>query len=167
MKYSLNVGCGHRPMDEVNKHRCINVDIRPLQHDDLYKDRRYLFLQCDVRNLPFPDDFFEAVLASDIVEHFPISITDNLISEWSRVLKPGGKILFRTPNLKWAAEIYLSGRNAEFVSYHIFGGQDYKENFHYVMFDKEWLESICNKYGLTTVKYKEIHSNFELIMRKE
>lgn len=166
-KFSLNVGSGHKPKHMINKFKCINVDIRSLQDDDLYKEGEYIFLQCDVTNLPFSNNFFEAILASDIVEHFPISDTEGLISEWARVLKPAGKILFRTPSLKWMAETYLHGGDAKFVSYHIFGGQTYDENFHYVIFDKPWLESICNKYGLVTVSYKEVHSNFELVMRKE
>ena len=62
---------------------------------------------------------------------------------------------------------YLQKKDAKFVSYHIFGGQTYLENFHYVIFDQKWLSSICDKYKLKTIEYREIHSNFEIVVMKE
>jgi len=100
-------------------------------------------------------------------EHFPKSETRELVKEWSRVLKIGGRIKFRTPSLKWVAHYYLHTGDAEFVSYHIFGGQDYPGNFHYVIFDNKWLEQVCAEFNLRVIDYKEIHSNFELVLVKE
>jgi len=155
--FSLNVGCGEQILDNISGYKCINVDIRPLKGVDVV---------CDVRRLPFKDGFFERILASDIIEHFPIAETDGLLKEWSRVLKNGGRIKFRTPSLKWVARTYLQTRNAKFIAWHIFGGQDYATNFHYVIFDDVWLSSLCEKHSLYTIDYKEVHSNFELICEK-
>lgn len=163
-EFSLNIASGGKPMKTLNHYKCINVDIRDLSNDEKYDQA--LFAQCDVRKLPFQNNFFEAILASDIIEHFPKDETMNLLIEWSRILKIGGYIMFRTPSLLWASETYRRGKDAKFVSYHIFGGQDYPGNFHYVIFDKGWLESLCNKVGLITTDYKEVHSNFELTMEK-
>lgn len=158
MKLSLNIGCGEQILKNISGFRCINVDIRPLKGVDL---------TCDVRHLPFDDNYFERILASDIIEHFPLSETENLLQEWSRVLKHGGHMKFRTPSLKWVAHHYLSTGDAKFVSWHIFGGQDYETNFHYVIFDNVWLSSLCQKFGLETIDYKENHSNFELVVKKK
>ena len=155
--FSLNIGCGDKILKSISGYKCINVDIRPLKDVDVV---------CDVRYLPFKDEFFERILASDVIEHFPISETDELLKEWSRVLKIGGHIKFRTPSLKWVANTYLQTRDAKFISWHIFGGQDYDTNFHYVIFDDKWLSSLCAKHNLYTIDYKEVHSNFELVCEK-
>ena len=162
--FSLNIGSGDKPMKSLNHYKCINIDIRDFSVDEKYEQA--IFVQCDVRDLPFQKFFFEVILASDIIEHFPKNETMDLLAEWSRVLKIGGLITFQTPSLLWVSETYRHSKDAEFVSYHIFGGQDYSDNFHYVIFDKNWLESLCNKVGLKTTDYKEIHSNFELTMEK-
>lgn len=164
MGLSLNIGSGDKPMRDINGHTCINIDIRDLSDTEKYKGAT--FVRGDVRKLPFPNEHFEAILASDIIEHFPKTETKALIEEWTRVLKPNGLIMFRTPSLRWVVSHYSQTGDAEFISYHIFGGQDYSGNFHYVIFDKEWLERICNEFGLVVVDYKENHSNFEMIVSK-
>lgn len=45
--------------------------------------------------LPFPDASFEAVTCIDAINHLPDRPL--VISEWSRVLKPGGRLLFTDP----------------------------------------------------------------------
>lgn len=157
MKISLNVGCGDKVLKNISGFKCINVDIRPLEGVDIV---------CDVRRLPFPDEHFERILASDIIEHFPLSETDSLLKEWSRVLKTGGHLKFRTPSLKWVVNHYRTTGDAKFVSWHIFGGQDYETNFHYVIFDNVWLGTLCDKFGLKTIDYRENNSNFELVVMK-
>ncbi len=46
--------------------------------------------------LPFPDNSFDVVCSFDLVEHIPE--TDAHFAEVRRVLKPGGKYIFQTPN---------------------------------------------------------------------
>lgn len=161
---SLNIGSGERPTKTLNGHSCINVDMRDMSNHEKYKEAD--FIQCDVRTLPFEDNCFEVILASDIIEHFPANETTSILMEWARVLKPDGLLMFRTPDLEWMARRYLAEGDAKFISYHIFGGQNYDGNFHYVIFDKKWLEQLCNQVGLVLVNYKRNHSNFEMTVKK-
>lgn len=47
------------------------------------------------KNLPFSDNEFDTVLATDVIEHvYDIPV---LLSEWNRILKRGGKIVITTP----------------------------------------------------------------------
>jgi len=158
MGLSLNIGCGDKVLGSISGNKCINVDIRQLDGVDIV---------CDARHLPFKNECFDRVLAYDIIEHFPVSETENLLKEWTRVLKINGRMKIRTPSMKWVAYYYIHKKDAKFVSYHIFGGQEYEKNFHYVLFDYEWLSALCKKYGLKTIDYKEIHSNFEMVLNKE
>lgn len=163
MKLTLNVGSGDRVYDEYpekNGYKCINLDKR------LEWDR--VDVAAHARFVPFKNETFDYVLASDIIEHFPLKYTKLLLTEWARVLKPDGIIEIRTPNLRWVKDFYKPGQNAQFISHHVFGGQDYPGNYHYVIFDREWLNKICYVVGLAETDYWEApaHSNFILKVRK-
>lgn len=56
---------------------------------------KYFFNDAD--KLPFLDNFFEVVVAGEIIEH--IYDTDFFLEEISRVLKPDGKLILSTPNI--------------------------------------------------------------------
>jgi SAM-dependent methyltransferase len=61
-----------------------------------------------VTNIPFPDSFFDLVLATDIIEHVD---DDSLaIAEIQRVLKPGGYVLITVPafNMLWGLQDRVS-----------------------------------------------------------
>ena len=78
MKYTLNVGCGERTFEEYPEgYKCINFDRRDLDCVDEVGD---------VKDLSrWKNGHFEYILASDIIEHFPISETDSILTEWKRV----------------------------------------------------------------------------------
>ncbi len=157
MKLALNLGSGDRVYDEYPEKdgfKCINLDKR------LEWDR--VDVAAHVGKLPFQSETFDYILASDIIEHFPLKYTKGLLDEWGRVLKEDCTLEIRTPNLKWVQNFYQVGKNAKFISQHIFGDQDYPGNFHYVMFDRAWLNQICNSVGLFETYYWDApaHSNF-------
>lgn len=161
MRLTLNIGSGDRVYDEFpekSNNKCINFDFR--------KNLNKVDVVGDVRHLPFSDDAFDYVLASDIIEHFSIKMTKTILFEWRRVLKRGCVMEIRTPNLKYIAEHYMKYKDTKFASHHIFGGQDYTGNFHYVIFDRPWLSKLCRQTGLGEVEYKEDVTNFILKVRK-
>ncbi len=54
----------------------------------------------DARRLPFPDDSFDKIVASEVLEHIPDDMT--AMSELLRVLKPGGRLAVTVPS--WLPE---------------------------------------------------------------
>lgn len=158
-KITLNIGCGERVFKEYPVgHRCINIDERDLSNVDKVMD---------VRVLDFPDNYFDYILASDIIEHFPITETTPILNEWKRVLKIGGVIEFRMPNLKDICTKYINGEHdTKLTSWLLYGGQGYSGNFHYVGFDKEWFSSLCSKCKLKEIDYKEEGNNFVIKVQR-
>ena len=76
---AYNLGCGKKKWDGW-----INVDL----HSDIAD------IQCDLRKLELATDSADAVAAIHVLEHFYEWEVYDLLTEWKRVLKPGGKILF-------------------------------------------------------------------------
>jgi predicted SAM-dependent methyltransferase len=172
MKLTLNVGCGDRVYDfyPTPEYKCINFDFR--------SDLKRIDEVGDVRDLSrFPDGHFDYMLASDIIEHFPIAETNKILTEWKRVIIIGGVVEFRLPNLEAIAEDYVNRKNenrnnmkdmpiAHYFSWLLYGGQDYPGNFHYVGFDKRFFHKVCSDAGLETIDWKKDGYNMIIKCRK-
>lgn len=160
MKKTLNVGCGSRTYIEYPKgYVCTNMDER--------EDLDGLSLAGDVTKLiAFDNEYFDYILASDILEHFPLKKTVDILREWCRVLKIGGNIEFRVPNLVEICKHYAQHSDATHVSWLLYGGQDYPGNFHYICFDRKMLTELCATVGLDVIEYREEGTNFILHTKK-
>ncbi len=140
----LNLGCGK----DIKK-GYLNLD---------FNFHRGVDIVCDVKSLPFPDESAEEIYASDIIEHFPWRETKGVLKEWWRVLKHQGKLWMRTPNLEGLLKLYQErpkgwrregGKKAgvDPVVERIFGGQDYKGNYHFVIFDRVSIKRVMRECG--------------------
>ncbi len=58
-------------------------------------------LYADCTQLPFPDNSFDIVYSGDVFEHITVEQKDKCMDEVYRVLKPGGVVTIKTPNLKY------------------------------------------------------------------
>lgn len=82
----LNLGCG-----SDYKEGWVNVDSDRGIRADLFWDLRKRF--------PFKDGEFDSILAQDVLEHFTKEEAKFFLKECRRVLKTGGEIKLRTPNI--------------------------------------------------------------------
>jgi hypothetical protein len=93
----LNLGCGDKILPGY-----VNVDIAPSragQRPDVL---------CDLHRLePFADAAADEVMAIHVVEHFWRWEVADVLREWLRVLKPGGRMILECPNLLTACEELL------------------------------------------------------------
>lgn len=98
---TLDVGCGSSKILADLPH-AVGLDMR---FDKLAFMRRTnrLLAQADGTRLPFPDDAFECVICSQVIEHIPDE-GGRLLDDLDRVLKPGGILVLGTPdygNWEW------------------------------------------------------------------
>jgi len=90
----LNLGCGNHFHPEWTNIDFISNDDNVIAHNLL-------------NGIPFPDNSFDAVYHSHVLEHFPKAKADFFISECFRVLKSGGILRVAVPDLEAIAEEYL------------------------------------------------------------
>jgi len=160
MKLTLNIGSGDRVFQSYphRGNKCINLDFRAIKGKTT--------IAADVKSLPFPNQTFDYILASDIIEHFPIAETQDVLIEWLRVLKPGCTVEFRLPNMEAIVEDYIKRKDemrkdmkgvpiAHYFSWLLYGGQDYPGNFHYVGYDRRLFKYVCAQAGLKEITWEQ------------
>lgn len=95
----LDIGAGIGFYSDIMKPRVRNIkclDVNP-DNINLLKKKDYEAILADASCvLPFPDNYFDIVVALEVIEH--LKMPEKLISEVSRVLKKKGNILISTPN---------------------------------------------------------------------
>ena len=67
-----------------------------------------------IDKLPFPDNTFDIVYASHVIEHVKRDDVEQVLKEWVRVTKIDGKIRIATPDFEQAIKVYqASGKKIE------------------------------------------------------
>ncbi len=64
--------------------------------------------QGNILSLPFPDETFRLVFSTEVIEHTPDPY--QAISEFWRVIKPGGWLSLSSPNRLWQGPVRLASR---------------------------------------------------------
>lgn len=110
----LNLGCGLRLVSGF-----INVD-KVYKYEDIISKKGFYsyasiepgskYVQADVLNLPFPDNYADYIESVEMIEHLPYSQTLNAVKEIHRVLKKGGSVSMTTPNFdatvkRWVRDV--------------------------------------------------------------
>lgn len=87
----LNLGSGDLHWDGW-----INVD----QNPDGWKNKGKPDIEADITDLPFDDNYADAIAAIHVIEHFYKWKVQDVLAEWKRVLKPGGKLILELPSME-------------------------------------------------------------------
>lgn len=149
----LNLGCG---LDK--RAGWVNIDAVPEVKPDLLHDLH--------QPLPFADHSVDKVLAQDILEHFTKEDGARLVAEISRVLKPGGQLEVRVPNVD--AIVTQFADDPEVRNEFLYGTTRDTGVFgaHKVGFTAETLVTIMLKFGLSLRQLKVADTNFWAVFEK-
>ena len=133
----LDIGCGER-----KKKGCIGLDLRKTSSVNVV---------ADARMLPFRDEAFDYIYSSHLLEHFSHREVKNVLVEWVRVLKTGGTIEIRCPDLRARAFLFFLNPSWQNVR-NIYGAQDSPENTHKCGFSFGLLKGLLESVGIKDVK---------------
>lgn len=97
--------------------------------------------------LNYPDNSVDEIRASHILEHFSFSDAQKALKEWTRVLKPGGKIRLAVPDLDAAAKA-----DPDEWPFIVMGGQTDENDIHRSAWNESRLKAHMEHFGLTDVR---------------
>jgi len=99
----LDFGCGPGTLIHLLRPgiSAVGVDIAAPQLS--YAEKHYAgldkqFIRVESSELPFEGGTFDSVSCVEVIEHLELDLTREILTEFIRVLKPGGKLIVTTPN---------------------------------------------------------------------
>jgi glycosyltransferase involved in cell wall biosynthesis len=129
-KLKLHLACGHDYNDDY-----INVDF--YAPDDAKCDVRF-----DVQKLPYPDNSVDEIKAFHIIEHFHFFEIKEVLKEWYRVLKPGGRLYLETPDFLETCRSFVEGSS-------VMGIEDWRVLLYGHFFAHPWVPGQTHKFLFT------------------
>ena len=148
----LNLGCGDKILPGY-----VNVDVveaRAGMRPDVI---------CDLHDLaPFADNSADEILSVHVVEHFWRWEVRDILREWMRVLKPGGRMIVECPNLQSACATFLQNpeqfsredQNGQRTMWVFYGDPQWKDPLmiHRWGYTPESLRALLSEAGLKDVR---------------
>jgi SAM-dependent methyltransferase len=155
LKRAIDIGCG--PLDrspDFPEYTLVRVDIREECNPDY---------RCDVTELPFGNAEFDLIFSSHVLEHFSREKWKVILTEWLRVLKPGGDVFFVLPNVKWAIDNFSDAKQHINVMNVLYGGQSNDYDFHYNGWWPEKVIQVFKEFGCTTPTIE--HNGYNMMIK--
>lgn len=101
----INLASGQRPFPKP----WVNVDL--IEQTDSQGRPYALDIKTNANDLSMlASDSVDVIVAHHLVEHIAIHDLESFVSEWRRVLRPGGLLAIFVPNLKEINRAWLEGR---------------------------------------------------------
>ncbi len=135
----LNLGCGY-------DHRAgyLNVDLYERHAPDLVADVR------DLSRLPA--DYFDEIVAHDVLEHLPRADTRPTLAGWARLLRTGGTLSLRSTSYvhlaEWLLDAYGDLERHEVAIHLGYGTQATDGDYHLTSFTPLILQHYLTALGL-------------------
>lgn len=139
----VNLGCG---FEILSTH--LNVDFQDFHSPDLVADVRHLDI--------LPTGWYDEVLAQDVLEHLPRADARTALEEWARLLRPGGVLKLRLPNLVGLLELLVRRQTLEeqeTLVQCLYGTQAYEGDWHINGFTELVLRHYLHAAGFHPVSF--------------
>lgn len=104
----IEIGAGYCDwINHVRARRRVAVDTWPGMAAHAAGGVEPMVLDAATQLGTLPDGSFDAVLASNVLEHFSPDVAATVVDATARLLKPGGRFLIVQPNFRYASRQYF------------------------------------------------------------
>ena len=134
----LHLGCGDKIIPNFT-----NVDIRPMSGVDLVEDVGKL--------TKINNNSVKLIYSCHVLEHLGRYDYNKVLSRWFDVLEDGGKLRISVPDFEKVVKYYNKTKDLKKLIGFLYGGQTYKENFHYYTWDFKSLSDDLKSIGFKDV----------------
>jgi predicted SAM-dependent methyltransferase len=110
-----------------------------------------------IHPMPLPDCCADELLAAHILEHFYFFEAVAVITEWKRVIKPGGLLVLELPNLELAARNLLDGRKDNMTMWPLYGDPTHVDPYmcHRWGYTPTTIRALLTDAGFDKIKFKD------------
>ena len=135
----LNLGCGDDYIDGY-----INADLYAEKVDERF----------DAKHIPYADNTFDELKAFHIIEHFHYFEGQEVLKEWHRVIKPGGRIHIETPDFLESCRMFVNSNDDIRIQMygHFFSTPWISGQQHLFLFTEAQLKTQLEWAGFTNVR---------------
>ena len=146
---NLDVGCGIRPMtgeewETLDMRSAIKLTNGTIFNPDIVANI--------LTGIPRPNETYDLVRLSSVLEHFSKRENNKIIDECYRVLKPNGVIWISVPDMMAIAEYLLEENKVFQMMNFIYGEQDYEGNLHKWGYTNTTLSELLESKGFKDMK---------------
>lgn len=134
----LHLGCGDKKIKGY-----VNIDIREDVNPDIVDDITVLN--------QFNDGEVDLIYACHVLEHFGRHEYLDVLKNWHKKIKKGGKIRLSVPDFEKVCLMYNKGVPLVKLMGFLYGGQTYAKNYHYIGFDFKSLSKDLESIGFENV----------------
>lgn len=154
MKKGMNIGCGPVILTNDQFYEWENSDFADTESSQgwaIDKKRDFTKPMDDVA-----DNSVDAIIAWHIIEHVGLHEKDAIITEWHRVLKPGGRLFIACPDIYEIAKKIVAGTppwNDPFIrAVNLYGPYNgYIGDYHKWGYDSQELARVLGQLGFSQV----------------
>ena len=118
-------------------------------------------IQANVKDLSvFTDETVDEIHAIHLFEHLSRLEVDDVLKEWKRILKPGGKLFMEMPCLNKIAQIIVNGgNNPNYTLFGIFGDVRHPNPYmrHQWCYTEQEVIAVCELAGFKAVVDEPIY----------
>lgn len=107
---TLDLGCGDGHFASLAFPRRLEVGLDPWSGPLQEARKRGVYektIESEASSIPYPDAYFSSAVSNSVLEHIPD--LDPVLTELSRVLKPGGLFVFCVPNHRFLPTLSVAG----------------------------------------------------------
>jgi ubiquinone/menaquinone biosynthesis C-methylase UbiE len=138
----IHLGCGERYFPGW-----VHVDVRLFEHVDHV---------CDIRSLPFPDGHADLLYACQVLEYFDREEAVDVLTEWKRVLRPGGVLRLSVPDFAVLVKLYGLGLPIKWILGTLFGRiagpEPGSHLYHHTTYDEPSARQLLEQVGFCRVR---------------